>query len=437
MGPADALSRRDDIDTADDNVELTLLPDDLFARAIDVALTDKIALSTPSDPLVLSALHALDEGTSLFPHARRKDWLYQEGKLYFKGHLYVPEGARRDIVVTLHESATGGHGGIFRIQDLVTQDFWWPGLNAFVQRFVTGCAICQAHKVNTHPSTPPLVPLASIATRPFQQVSVDLITNLPSFLGFDLVMVVVNHGLMKGVIVSPCHKNIDAAGVAQLFFKTVFTRFGLHDCCISDREPQFTSAFARELARLLKYDLTLSSAYHPQTDGETEHLNQKLETYLRIFCDGHPERWADLLPMAEYSHNSAHHSSTGKSPFSLILGYEPRSYPPIGKMFLPALESRLSELEEARKEALAAHEKAQRTMWERISSKFHLWKVGDKVWLEGRNLRLCYPSRKLAPRWEGPFEIAQIISPVAFRLRLLPTWKIHNVFHAYRRRRGV
>jgi hypothetical protein len=78
-----------------------------------------------------------------------------------------------------------------------------------------------------------------------------------------------------------------------------------------------------------------------------EHLNQELETYLQIFCDGHLEKWADLLPMVEYSHNSAHHSSTRKSPFSLVLGYEPHSYPPIGKMFLPTLESRLLELEEA------------------------------------------------------------------------------------------
>ena len=134
--------------------------------------------------------------------------------------------------------------------------------------------------------------------------------------------------------------------------------------------------------------------------------------------------------MAEFSHNSATHSTTNKLPFSLILGYEPRSYPPIGKTFIPTLETCLNKLEDSRKEALAAHEKAQRTMKEQISSKFCLWKSGDKVWLEGRNLKLHYPSKKLAPRREGPFEITQVISPVAYKLRLPPTWKIHDVFHA-------
>ena len=134
--------------------------------------------------------------------------------------------------------------------------------------------------------------------------------------------------------------------------------------------------------------------------------------------------------MAEFSHNSAPHSSTGKSTFSLILRYKLHSYPPISKTFLPTLETRLSDLGEAQQEALAAHEKAQRTMREQISFKFCPWKMEDKVWLEGWNLKLWSPSRKLASRWEGPFEIAQIVSPVAFRLRLLPTWRIPNVFHA-------
>ena len=221
---------------------------------------------------------------------------------------------------------------------------------------------------------------------------------------------------MKGVILCPCNKNINAAGVVKLFFFHVFHHYGLHDKCISDQGPQFTSAFARELAQLLKYNLKLSSAYHPQINEEPKRVNQELETYLHIFCNGHPEKWADLLPMAGFSHNSATHSTTNKLPFSLILGYELRSYPPIGKTFISTLETCLRELENSRKEALVAHEKAQRTMKEWISSKFCLWKSRDKVWLEGRNLKLCSPSKKLAPRREGSFEIIQVIFPVVYKL---------------------
>jgi hypothetical protein len=243
-------------------------------------------------------------------------------------------------------------------------------------------------------------------------------------------MVVVDHGLMKGVILIPCSKTIDAAGIATLFLEHVFKRFGLHDSIISDRGPQFASAFARELACLLHYDIRLSTAYHPQTDGQTECTNQEVETYLRIFCSNNPQKWADLLPTAEFHHNSIPHSSTKVSPFSLLYGYNPRSYPPLGKTFLPALETRLSSLEEARKEALAAHETAHRIMMECSSRNFSPWKVGNKVWLEATHLRLHYPSRKLAPKRHGPFEISQVLSPLTYRLRLPPTWKIHDVFHA-------
>ena len=133
--------------------------------------------------------------------------------------------------------------------------------------------------------------------------------------------------------------------------------------------------------------------------------------------------------MAEFAHNSATHSLTQKSPFSLILGYEPRDYPKIGQTFLPSLEDWLNLLDQACDKALAAHDKTHQIMKEWITSKFTPWKVGDKVWLEGKNLRLHYPTRKLAPRREGPFEISHVISPLTYRLQLPPTWKIHDVFH--------
>ena len=111
--------------------------------------------------------------------------------------------------------------------------------------------------------------------------------------------------------------------------------------------------FAKELACLLAYNVALSTAYHPQTDGESGQVNQELETYLRIFCQGKANAWAELLPMAEFSHNSSVHSVTRVTPFSLMMGFEPRAYLPIGKTFVPAAEKRLEILAEARKEAVA------------------------------------------------------------------------------------
>ena len=107
-----------------------------------------------------------------------------------------------------------------------------------------GCADCQAAKVNMHPTIPRLSPLAVETSLLFSSILVDLIMGLPNSHGFDSVMVMVDHGLTKGVIYCPCTKNIDAAGVAQLFFAHVFPRFGLHSKVILDRGPQFASAFA-------------------------------------------------------------------------------------------------------------------------------------------------------------------------------------------------
>ena len=179
--------------------------------------------------------------------------------------------------------------------------------------------------------------------------------------------------------------------VAKLFFSHVFKIFSLHDSLISDRGPQFASAFARELARLLQYDVKLSTAYHPQTDGQTERTNQEIEMYLCIFCAYNSKSWLDLLPTAKFQHNSAPHHSTKTSPFKLMLGYEPHAYPPLGKSFLPSLENRLLSLLEVRKEALATHETARRIMRERNFRMFTPWKIGNKVWLETTNLRLQYP----------------------------------------------
>ena len=318
--------------------------------------------------------------------------------------LYVPPSACSALLHSIHSSPLSGHMGVFCTKSILEWDFWWPGLSTFIKHFIAGCAVCQQNKVNTHPTIPPLCPISSTISLPFKQLSVDLITNLPLSLGFDSVMVMVDHGLTKGVILALCSKTINAAGITQLFFDFIFKWFGLHDTVISDRGPQFASAFTKELACLLKYDVHLSTAYHPQTDGQTEWTNQELEEYLRIFCTNNLTKWAQLLPSAEFHHNSTPHSSTKTSPFSLLYGYESCSYPE--KTFLPALKEQLSWLNEAQKEALAAHESAQKLMTSRMTCHFHPWKVGDKVWLEATHL-----------------------SPFTYKLWLPSTWKIYNVFY--------
>ena len=270
MGPANALSWLVDPDISSDNNNVTLLSDDLFIHAIDTALVDKITSSTSTDPLILNTLQNLSIGSPVFPRSSFTNWHFSDSCLNFKNRLYIPPNARHNLVTSVHSSLASGHGGFFHTYSLLSWDYWWPGMSSFVRCFISGCTLCQQMKVNTHPTVPALSPIPSSCHHPFQQLSVDLITDLPLSFSYDSLMVVVNHGLLKGVILIPCAKTINTKGVAKLFFKNVFLRFGLHDHLISDRGPQFASAFTAELAQILGYDLKLSTAYHPWMDGETE-----------------------------------------------------------------------------------------------------------------------------------------------------------------------
>jgi hypothetical protein len=151
-----------------------------------------------------------------------------------------------------------------------------------------------------------------------------------------------------------------------------------------------------------------------------------------MFCSNKPETWKCYLPTAEFAHNQRTHSAVKYSPFYLMMGYEPLGLPTIFlKTNIPEAEKRSTALFHARNEAQAAHELAQQTMMERITQKLIPFKKGDEVWLNSKNLRLPYLTRKLTPKWEGPFPITEVISPLSYRLKLPTQWKIHPVFHAH------
>ena len=434
-GP-DALSWRPDLlpPLDHDNYNVTLLPPSLFVCIIDSALSSHIASSSSSDPLALQALQFLDG--SILPAFRShlSDWQHTNSLLTFKGHIYVPSNMdlHCSILLCCHDHPTTSHPGYLKMHQLVANKFWWPGLASFVCAYVAGCSLCQQNKANTHPSTPPLAPIPSSSSLPFCQLSCNLITDLPVSAGFDSLLVMVDHSLSKGVILCPTKKNVTTEGIAYLFFHKVFLCFSLYTKIISDRGPQFASKFAKELSRILQYDLSLSTAYHPQTDGETEHVNQEIKTYLRIFCGNQPSTWADSVTHAKFAHNHRPHSVAGKSPFFLMMGYEPIAFPTIlPSSSVPAVEICFKELTAMRNEALAAHELACQVMAAWTRKPFIPFKKGDKVWLEAPNLKWHVVDPKFAPKWEGSFTIVKVLSSITYELKLLKTWKIHLVFHTF------
>ena len=215
MAPANALSRHDVVDTSLDNADCAICLEPMIINALDLALARHVQTSLCSDPLVLCAIDSLQKGSPLFPCSTLADWTFEEVHLYYKGWMYIPPPAHHTLVTSLHNSPTLSHAGRFHTKTFLERDFWWPGLSTYVNKFIEGCTVCQQNKVNTHPTCPPLNPVPSTSTLLFKQLSVDLVTNLPLVGNIDSIMVVVDHSLMKGVIIIPCSKSINAVGVGS------------------------------------------------------------------------------------------------------------------------------------------------------------------------------------------------------------------------------
>ena len=431
---ADALSRRPDhMDNSDQLDDVTVLPSERFIRLIaeDLATNIKKAMANDDFGRILIEVTQTHHAPPI--RSKLQDWTYANGIIYFLGKTYVPDqnNLRAQLIQSTHESLSSGHPGRFKTLELLKRDYWWPGMATHTRTWVEGCALCQQMKVNTHPNTPALHPIRSNATRPFQQVTLDFITDLPISDGFDSILVTVDHGLTKGVTFTPCNKTIDALGTADIYISEVYKRFGLPDVLISDRGPQFAAKVFQEIRKALKIDHRMSTAYHPQTDGETERVNQELEIYLRMFCTNEPHKWKSLLPTAEFAHNNRYHDTIKTSPFRLMYGTDPVAIPTASiQMTAPAAEERIHILKKARQEALAAHELARQLVASRNKDRSVRLEKGDKVWLDNRNLHIPYKSRKLAPKREGPFEIEQVMGPITYKLKLPKQWRIHPVFHA-------
>jgi RNase H-like domain found in reverse transcriptase/Integrase zinc binding domain/Integrase core domain len=293
---ADALSRRPDLcPQGTDNEDVIVLPKHLFVNLIDTELQKRIAEAKQLDYDVVEAIKELLEQGPKEAKKDLEDWEVEnfegENILFYKGKNYVPIDVelRREIVKRYHDHQTVGHPGELQTFNAVKEHYWWPGLRVFVKNYVQGCGICQQFKIDRNPSKPAFLPLKGAkSTRPFASCSMDLIMDLQPVEGYDSILVVVDRGNTKGAILIPTDKTLTQEGAGQLLLDNLYKRFGLPDEMLSDQGPQFAAKAFRELLKLLGIKSNLTTAYHPQTDGATEQVNQEIKAYLSIYCSAHP-----------------------------------------------------------------------------------------------------------------------------------------------------
>ena len=231
----------------------------------------------------------------------------------------------------------------------------------------------------------------------------------------------------------PLRNTPTAKETAEVFIKEIIRLHGVPANIVSDRGVQFTSRFWKALCDALKIELSLSSAYHPQTNGQTERTNQTLEQYIRCFTTFVQDDWVALLPLAEFAYNNAKHSATGQAPFFANYGFHPSFLPDVpAEPTVPAVQDIISFLNRNCKllqDAIIRAQAASKKIFDRKRRGELILQPGDQVWLSTCNLRLACPSKKLAPKFIGPFPVKRKLNEVSYELYLPDSLRIHPVFH--------
>ena len=364
------------------------------------------------------------------------DYSINSGRISFRGKLWLPPDNPfiPMLLEEFHSTPLGGHMGEKKTLRRLRDSFYWDHMHRDVHRFVSQCRICQQIKYEARKPAGLLQPLP-IPSGLWEDLSLDFITGLPPSHGFTTILVVVDR-YSKGTHLGALPPKYSAYKVACLFFDIVCKLHGFPRSLVSDRDPIFLSSFWRELFRICGTKLRYSTAYHPESDGQTEVLNRTLEQYLRSFVHDKPALWHSFLPLAEWSYNMSTHSGTGLSPYEITYGKPPPAFPPYttGTSSVEAADSLLSTRQ-------ALHTKLQsRLLKAQMAMKNHAdrhrrdvhFQPGDLVYVRlkpYRQLSMRPHYSKLAKRFYGPYPITECVGPVAYRLQLPADSKIHPVFH--------
>ena len=281
--------------------------------------------------------------------------------------------------------------------ELITRDYWWPGIKQDVKSYVSSCEKCQETKVHRNKPTGLLHP-HNIPSEPWEVVGVDMIGELPESGGYNAIVVITDK-FTKRLRLIPSHITLTSEGMAKIYRDNIFAIHGLPRKFIHDRGPQFHSGFMKELYKLLGIEGNFTTAYHPQTNGQTERMNQEIEYYLRLFINYQQNNWHEWLPLAEFVYNNREHSTTKVTPFFADNSRHPYkgTAAKVESNNPTALEF-ANKMKQIRDEVGSALKLAAEDMKRHYDKKRQIgieYKPGDLVWLEATNLKTERPMKKL------------------------------------------
>ncbi|KAJ9544711.1 hypothetical protein OSB04_024418 [Centaurea solstitialis] len=360
--------------------------------------------------------------------------------------VWVPSlGNNRQVLLTeAHKSKYSIHPGATKMYRDLKNGYWWPGMKRDVARFVEECMTCRMVKAEHQRPHGKLQPL-EIPVWKWEHITKDFITKLPRTpRGYDTIWVVVDR-LTKSAHFLPIRESSSAEKLAELFVRDIVSRHGAPVSIVSDRDPRFTSRFWNRFQEELGTKLHFSTAFHPQTDGQSERTIQALEDMLRACALDFGGSWDDHLPLAEFSYNNSHHSSIGMPPYEALYGRRCRTpvcWGEVGQREIGSTEVVLktTELIDLLRERLAVAQSRQKSYAD-PKRKHVEFQVGDFVLLKVSPWKGVIRFRKrgkLGPRFIGPFKILERVGPVAYRLDLPEELSlIHSTFHVSQLRRCV